>query len=301
MSSKNPEQLIAGYVPVIHRGYLELFDRYPEAHIGVLDGDVIDEIDYLRKDIRALSPEQAVAAVNGLGRPASLLSMKALSEAFQTPETAIIMPDDDVSRQLLATHDFPSKKATLEPVFLRWDRENVKVNVDVRPDATIEAHQLNPRILEQLEIEASHSTNWWRHIGAVLTKNEEIVASSRNQTLPSDYSLYIDSDPRITTKRGENIDVSLDIHAESKLIAEMAKKGVALEGSELYVSTFPCPNCAKLIATSGIKTCYFVEGYAMLDGFDVLKSADVEIVKINAEIESDGSSIVLPYPTSSRS
>lgn len=296
MSFQNPEQLVAGHIPVIHEGYIQLFERYPNAGIGVFDRDITSEVDYLRKDIRALSPENAVRSITGLGRSAKLLSLQALSEAFETTNQHLIMPNDDVTHHILASHNFPTNNVTLEPVFLRWDRENVKANVDVHPDRTVNIEQIHPEIFSLLEAEAARSTNWWRHIGAVLTNGTTVLASGRNQTLPSDYSLYIDSDPRITAKRGDSIDISIDIHAESKLIAEMARKGTALEGAELYVSTFPCPNCAKLIATSGIKKCYFVEGYAMLDGYSVLKSADVEIIKIHAELETDASSIVLPYP-----
>ena len=45
----------------------------------------------------------------------------------------------------------------------------------------------------------------------------------------------------------------------------------------MYVTVFPCPPCAKLIAYSGIKRLYCGGGYAVLDGEEVLKSNGVEI------------------------
>jgi dCMP deaminase len=296
---ENPKEIIAGYIPVLHRGYIDLFDSYPNAEIGVFDQSILRHINYLRKDIRALEPQTAVELLQGLQRPAHLLSEQAFSDIVKI-ETHVILPNDDVSKKALEL--FPPAHPeiiTLEPVFLRWNLENTSANVDVIPDRVISANEVPDTILDILRSEAGKSTSWWRHIGAAIIDQDSIVAASHNTSLPTQYSNYIDSDPRITTVRGKAIETSIDIHAESNLIAEVARYGHALEGTDLYVTTFPCPNCAKLIAASGIATCYFVEGYAMLDGYDVLKSAGVEIVKINADLSGrDLASRAIPYPTS---
>lgn len=289
-------ELIGAYIPVLHRGYLELFEQYPDAEIGVLDSDVLTAFDDTRKEVRALSPEIAVRAIGGLNRSARLLSSKAVYEAFNNPEQHLILPDDVISHDLLKQHVHHLAKVSLEPVFLRWDRDNVSVNQEVVADRIITDKDIPIRILNALSNERQGSTNWWRHVSAIVTRNDTMLAIAHNQTLPTDYTSYIESDPRITSSRGAGIETSLDIHAESNAIAQLAKRGVALEGAEIYVSTFPCPTCAKLIAQSGIRTCYFVEGYAILDGYRVLKSADVEIVKINAKLEDDIVSRALPYP-----
>ena len=49
---------------------------------------------------------------------------------------------------------------------------------------------------------------------------------------------------------------------------------------EIYVTDFPCPPCAKLIAGAGIERVYYRQGYAVLDGADVLQAAGVEIVHV---------------------
>lgn len=296
---ENPKEFIAAYVPVLHRGYTDLFASYPDAEIGVFDQSMLRHIDYLRKDIRALKPESVVDLLQGLQRPARLLSEQVFSEIVKT-QTHLVLPNDDVSKKALNLYPPAYPEAvTLEPVFLRWDRENTVTNIDVIPDRVVSADEIPNNILEILQNQADQSTSWWRHIGAVVVDKGIIVAASHNTSLPTQYSNYIDSDPRITTLRGQAIETSIDIHAESNLIAEVARHGHALEGTDLYVTTFPCPNCAKLIAASGVTTCYFVEGYAMLDGYDVLKSAGVEIVKINAYLGGvDLTSRAIPYLTS---
>ena len=88
---------------------------------------------------------------------------------------------------------------------------------------------------------------------------------------------YVNGDPRNNFHKGDHIEISTAIHAEAQMIAEAARKGVSLEGADMYVTVFPCPPCAKLIAFSGIKNLYCGGGYGVLDGEAVLKSKDVKI------------------------
>lgn len=299
MKLNNTEQLIAAHVPVIHKGYLEMAEAYPNAPVGIFDSSVIGKFDYLRKDIRALEPEQAVQAFEGFGRRALLLSHEAIVRHLQTGDRQLIMPADDITESLVSANRTPETDVIQHPVFLRWDRNNVETNQEVQPDRVVSSNDVDETVIELLSSEASKSSDWWRHVSAALVKDGAVEASSHNHGLPTEYGVYIDGDPRITQKRGSNIEASLFVHAESSLIAEMAKKGTSTEGASIYVSTFPCPNCAKIIATSGIKECYYTEGYAMVDGYDVLKSAGVEIIKIDtAPIDGDRSSLLLPYPSS---
>lgn len=286
-------EIIAGYVPVINDGYLRFFDRHPSAEINVFDETIITQFDYLRKDIRALSPESAALLLRGIGRRTRLIGERALSSLMNSQ--GVYLPDDDVSREL--TSRYPESPAILEPVFLRWDRDNVKVNVEAVPDRT-EAYDSEDPIIRALFDEASKSTNWWRRVGSVVFGEEGFVLSAHNSSMPTSYSSAIDGDPRITARRGEAIETSIDIHAESRLIAQLAKQGVSTEGKKIAVTTFPCPNCAKLIAESGINACYYIDGYAMLDGQDILRSANVELVKVIAEPPQLTPLDAKPYPSS---
>ena len=60
-------------------------------------------------------------------------------------------------------------------------------------------------------------------------------------------------DPRSNFDAGKNIELSKFIHAEASLIAQAAKQGAKLEGASIYVTTFPCPVCARLVATAGLR------------------------------------------------
>lgn len=51
------------------------------------------------------------------------------------------------------------------------------------------------------------------------------------------------------------------IHAEMNAITDAARKGVSLQGSSLFCTTFPCHLCAKHIISSGINRVVYVEPY----------------------------------------
>ena len=52
------------------------------------------------------------------------------------------------------------------------------------------------------------------------------------------------------------------VHAEMAALVDAAKRGVAVRGCEMYVTTFPCHNCAKHIIAAGIKKVVYLEPYA---------------------------------------
>lgn len=292
MASETRKEIVVAHIPVIHAGYLDLFERHEQADIGVLGSDIIERFPYLRKEIRALAPEQVALLLRGIGKTALVLSdsdLPGLNEAYST----IVMPTDDVSHEL-APH-FTNVK--YEPVFLRWDRENTRVNKEITPDHIITADDIQAEPLAAALAEASKSSSWWRRVGAALTSGENnLLLQAHNGALPTPYSNWIDGDPRNTVKRGQDMELSNEIHAEARLIAEAARTGENLAGSSIYVSTFPCPSCAKLIVESGISRCYFAEGYAVLDGEEIMKQAGIELIKVDgAKLEEDDRSL-RPYP-----
>ncbi|MCX6728671.1 MAG: deaminase [Candidatus Saccharibacteria bacterium] len=285
-------ELFAGYIPVIHDGYIKAIDRHPDAEIGVFNGEILDKLPYLRKDIRALSPEDAKKAIDGLGRRSVIMGQSALNRALKSP---IIMPDDDITRMIIEAN--PNADITTEPIFLRWDRDNSTEKLAIEPDRVVSMDENDPIVIA-LNDELSKSTNWWRHLGAVIVdRDSNIALQAHNSSVPTEYTSLIESDPRITAKRGESIERTIDMHAEAQIFAEASKHGIALEGCSICVSTFPCPTCAKLIAHSGMKACYYIEGYAMLDGQSILRDFGVEIIKIDTNLKPEDPRTLKPYPS----
>lgn len=294
MNQKN-DKLIAGYMPVIHQGYLDILNRHTVRTVGIFDESITSHFDYLRKDIRAMESDTVARLLSGLGYTALSLSQHDLAQ-ITADTNDLILFDDDVSHAVASTLKDPVAHITFESPFLRWDRRNTNANAEVTPDRTVAGLD---HIVTPLFEEAEKSSDWWRQVAAGIIDENRLVLT-HNRAMPHQHTHFIEGDPRITSGRGADIDKSLFIHAEADLIAHMAQEGMSTRGKEIFVTTFPCPNCAKLIAASGIQACYFVEGYATLDGQRVLKSAGVEIIKIESQPDqTDESSRWRPYPEKS--
>lgn len=57
------------------------------------------------------------------------------------------------------------------------------------------------------------------------------------------------------------IEYSRAVHAEMAAIVDAARRGVAIEGGNLYTTTFPCHDCAKHIVAAGVKKVVYIEPY----------------------------------------
>jgi dCMP deaminase len=51
----------------------------------------------------------------------------------------------------------------------------------------------------------------------------------------------------------------------------------------MYVSTYPCPTCAKLMSVAGVKKCFFVGGNAYLDVETVFKSSGLKAILVKED------------------
>jgi len=66
-------------------------------------------------------------------------------------------------------------------------------------------------------------------------------------------------------KRTQFMDIgefSRIVHAEMAALIDGARRGVAVNGHTMYVTTFPCHNCAKHIIAAGIRKVVFLEPYS---------------------------------------
>lgn len=72
------------------------------------------------------------------------------------------------------------------------------------------------------------------------------------------------------------------LHAESNAIMKVAKSTMSCDGADLYTTTCPCFDCAKLIIQSGIKKVYYREDYRDMSGVELLKTAGIDVEQVNA-------------------
>jgi dCMP deaminase len=272
---------VIAYVPVLHNGYKEFFEKhYKNADLYILGDEIIAEFTNLAKEIRQLPPEYIKKAVESWNIFENVLILdKSMLAKIAEEKIAITMPKEDVVLKLWEQY-FPKHEVFLDSIFLRWDKHNSVTENIVNPDEKISTAEFDKKMIALANNEAEKSTDWWRRIGSIIMKDGQIILKTHNEHLPSQHTPYVNGDPRNNFYKGIHYELSTSIHSEANAVATAAKQGILLDGAEIYITTFPCPPCAKLIAKSGIKKLYYRVGYGILDGESVLKQYGVEIIQV---------------------
>ena len=112
-------------------------------------------------------------------------------------------------------------------------------------------------------------------VGSVIVKNNRIVSMG--------YNGYIPGAPHIS--RVINNHEQSIIHSEVNALADCAKRSVSLENGNnvtIYVTHYPCLNCFRSIAATGIKKVIYLEDYKNDPLVEELANdANIEVVKLN--------------------
>ena len=121
----------------------------------------------------------------------------------------------------------------------------------------------------------------------LLVKDGRIVSTGINGTPKGyenccDHFSYVDISKPIFKDIHHIWSNDHEVHAELNAILELGKNTSidSYSNLELYCTTCPCPNCAKMIAQAGIKTVFYFEAYdRMPEGENLLKSFGVTVIK----------------------
>lgn len=100
-------------------------------------------------------------------------------------------------------------------------------------------------------------------VGACIVDEKNKILSVGYNGLPTGCS----DDEFPWEREGEMLETKYAFVAHSELNAILNYRGGSLEGAKIYVSLFPCNECAKAIIQSGIKTVIYSEDkYAKTPG-----------------------------------
>lgn len=122
---------------------------------------------------------------------------------------------------------------------------------------------------------AERSTCDRKHVGAVIVKEKNILATGYNGSIAG--MPHCDDVGHMM----ENGHCVATVHAEANAIIQAAKNGVAIAGASIYVTASPCWNCFKLIANSGIKEIYFGEFYRDERIFEVAQTIGIRLIDLS--------------------
>lgn len=146
-----------------------------------------------------------------------------------------------------------------------------------------------------------------RRVGCIIVKDEQIVSYGYNGTPHGfdnrceeddiryyenpDFAIELEEEHGYTCENGrctkkDAITKREVLHAESNAITKLAKSTMTSDGADLYTTTAPCFDCAKLIIQAGIKRVYYSEDYRDMSGVELLNKANIEVKEVicwNAE------------------
>lgn len=274
------------YMPVFHKGYLDFIETLEQKGVQdlyLVSDEILEkheELDYVnRKDrIRALPHRDVTTLLRTIsGLSINSLTIEGMGE-MEREDLIIHAPREDINETIIEKY-FHNNDVIYHNVFLRRNKNNV--GEERHPDVNdLNIEDFQREVFSQIITEAEKSADWWRKVGAALVKDGDVVAIAHNEHMPEKELPNIIGDARGLYKKGVNMNYVTSAHAELNVIGQVAQKGVSTAGTELYVTDFPCPYCARLIAKSGVKKIYFLEGYAVLDGDEFLKDAGVELVHV---------------------
>lgn len=269
------------HLPVIHKGYLDFFKKIGNEVSGVyiIGEKFLEELSEFKPDIASIDSVTVKSLLEKMGFENIAILSKNNIEDLKSKE--LVLVQDEVSRNLYEVY-LKSEKVEWHSVFLRWDKTKVLAQENLE-DIPASSEVFDIEMMKKAKGESEKSSDWWRQVGAVLVKDENVVLQAENRNLPSDHTPYQVGAARDFFKAGEHHELANTIHAEEYIIAQAAKEGISTNGLSLYVTTFPCPVCAKLIACSGIKNLYFSEGGSNFDAKKVLDAAGVRIIYVPAK------------------
>lgn len=267
---------IVVFVPVIHSGYIKFLSK-TKGDIYIFDKTIIKSFVHLTRDLRVIDPEKTVKALKALipNRKISTINYKKLQELVKK-EYKFVLPEDEISHVITDKY-IPSNRAKFVSVFLRWNKIITLSEFKIPEHRKITTEKFHRDFIKIAEDETNKSSDWWRQIASVVVRDGKILYKSHNHHLPTDHHLSTFGDPRSNFDAGQHQEVYTSIHSEASLIAKAAHDGVSLKDSEIYVTTFPCPNCSRLLVQAGIKKVYYSKGYSLLDAEKILQHFGIEI------------------------
>jgi dCMP deaminase len=275
---------VIAYVPVLHQGYLRFIERNAIGRpFYVVGADVYYDYRPLAKDIRAIDPSLAASSIAAWGLCSEVDVLDIMTaEALAQSCPSLVLPAEDVSYQVVERF-FSRCEVSFDSVFLRWDKTRSALQKEPSARSTAFLNDSLRALWTAAHKGETASVDWWRRVGAAVRFADGEIQFAGNEHQPHRLSPYVVGDPRSNFFKGVHIELSTATHAEARLIATAARDGRPTVGAEMFVTDFPCPPCARLIADAGFTALYFSKGYAMLDGEDILDQAGVDVVRMIVE------------------
>lgn len=272
------ENLIA-YIPVINRQYVEWLGRHRGNHLYLISHRLASKLlPRLERNLIALDANLAASFFVQHGFVSKVTILNGCDETILGDH--FVVPDEDLLERFVSKYLSPSQTVKYETIWGRWDMKAVIAQQPIIADIEVTSAEFEIANMSLLREVTSRSPDWWRQVCAAAYLDDQLIAMAVNTHGPTEYEVMIHGDPAINREAGVNTKISLALHAEQGIIAQCADLGISTRGAILKVTTFPCADCARLIAASGFSKVIFEEGYSNLGAQETLKASGVQLVRL---------------------
>tara|TARA_R110000803_G_scaffold160957_2_gene224786 strand:+ start:3419 stop:3856 length:438 start_codon:yes stop_codon:yes gene_type:complete len=86
-------------------------------------------------------------------------------------------------------------------------------------------------------------------VGAVAVRDRRIISTGYNG-LPANVT------DKVSRLEDRETKLLMTVHAEANCVADAARRGISLDGCDLYVTHPSCPHCAGLLIQAGVAKVY---------------------------------------------
>ena len=136
--------------------------------------------------------------------------------------------------------------------------------------------------MKEAHIQKDNSMCIRTKVGAVLVKDGAIIGQGYNNVTGGveDCVKMGCIREKMHIPHGERREVCRAICAEQVALTEAARNGISTDGATIYVTTYPCYICAKMLVSAGINEIIYDNDYPDELSKQFLKEAGINVRKI---------------------
>jgi len=276
---------IIAYIPTLNNRHIEWLKKHKPLWLYLISNEMAQVlVPRLSRNMAFVPTEAMVKMIETLKVASSVRIFNPIEGGPDLNRDGFkewLLPDEDVSRELNERYlRLADNQVSFERIWARYDMSAVTSKQPVIADVVVSSEYFDKTRMLVTQSISQDSPDWWRQVGALITDAEgRPLAAAFNKHMPDEYVTYTFSDPRLYANAGEP-GKSCAFHAERGVIAECARVGIATQGTSLFVSTFPCEDCAREIVAAGIKRVLFKDGYSVLNAMETLREGRVSIIQV---------------------
>jgi dCMP deaminase len=144
----------------------------------------------------------------------------------------------------------------------------------------------NQYFMQICAVVARRSTCTRATVGAVIVRDRIILATGYNGS-PSGMPHCSEAGCLVyssTTPDGETEENCFrTIHAEINAIAQAAKTGVSILGSDIYITHSPCIQCLKVLINTGIGRVFYAKPYKLERTAELVRLSGIRLEEVAVE------------------